>query len=178
MGRAKALLPYRGATFLQTIVDTLRPFCSPIVVVLGAHSKEILECAGEEGVFVTNSDYLQGQVTSMQCGLRAVPPESEGVIFTLVDHPAVAPSTIEALLKPAPDSCLVRVPRFDGRHGHPVWFSSRVVPEFLTLPATASARDVIHGHVGQTRYVDVDDPGILVDIDDPAAYASLIGAGE
>lgn len=178
MGRAKALLPYRGATFLRTVVDTLRPHCSPIIIVLGAHAQEILKAAGDLGVFVTNKDYPLGQITSMQCGLRAAPPETEGVIFSLVDHPAVAESTIEALLNPVSDSDLVRIPRFDGQRGHPIWFSSQLIPEFLKLPPTASARDVVDNHPGQTRYVDVDDPGVLADIDDPAAYARLLGVGQ
>ena len=48
--------------------------------------------------FVVNPDWARGQTTSMQCGLRAVPPDADGVLFTLVDHPAVAPTTIDALL--------------------------------------------------------------------------------
>jgi molybdenum cofactor cytidylyltransferase len=178
MGRPKALLPYRGATFLSTIVSTLQSCCSPVIIVLGAHSEEILDVATDAGVFVTNKDYLLGQITSMQCGLRAAPPETEGILLTLVDHPAVTQSTIEALLTPVSGSDLVRIPRFDGRRGHPIWFSNQLIPEFLKLPPTASARDVVDGHAGEIRYVDVDDPGILADIDDPAAYARLIGAGE
>jgi molybdenum cofactor cytidylyltransferase len=178
MGRPKALLPYRGATFLSAIVDTLQPYCSPVIIVLGAHSQEILDAAGDAGIFVTNKDYLLGQITSMQCGLRAAPPETEGVILSLVDHPAVTQSTIEALLSAVSESELVRIPRFDGRRGHPIWFSNQLIPEFLKLPPSTSAREVVDRHAGETRYVDVDDPGILADIDDPAAYARLIGAGE
>jgi molybdenum cofactor cytidylyltransferase len=178
MGRPKALLPYHGATFLSTVVGTLQPYCSPVIIVLGAHSQEILDAAGDAGIFVTNRDYLLGQITSMQCGLRAAPPETEGVVFSLVDHPAVTQSTIEALLNPVSDSDLVRIPRFAGRRGHPIWFSNQLIPEFLKLPPTASAREVVDSHAREIRYVDVDDPGILADIDDPSAYARLIGAGE
>jgi molybdenum cofactor cytidylyltransferase len=178
MGRPKALLPYRGASFLSAIVSTLQPYCSPVITVLGAHSQEILDAAEDAGVFVTNKDYLLGQITSLQCGLRAVPPETEGVLFTLVDHPAVSQSTIEALLTPVSPSDLVRIPRFDGRRGHPIWFSNQLIPEFLRLPPTASARDVVDSHSAEIRYLDVDDPGILADIDDPADYARLIGAGK
>ncbi len=53
-------------------------------------------CAGD-AVFVLNPDYRSGQTSSMQCGLRAVPADAEGVLFTLADHPAVAASTIDAL---------------------------------------------------------------------------------
>jgi CTP:molybdopterin cytidylyltransferase MocA len=46
-------------------------------------------------------------------------------------------------------------------------------PEFLALPESAQARDVIHRHAAEACYVDVDDPGILRDVDDPEAYRSL-----
>jgi molybdenum cofactor cytidylyltransferase len=110
----------------------------------------------------------------MQCGLRAVPAGAEGVLFTLVDHPAVSPATFDALLAaPRP---MVRVPRFQGRRGHPLWFSRELIAEFLELPENGAARDIVRSHAPQTEFLDVDDAGILADIDDPAAYSRLTGA--
>jgi len=103
------------------------------------------------------------------------------VLFTLVDHPAVAPATIAALTGLLPEGrppALLRIPRWNGRRGHPIWISKSLVPEFLALPAGSSARDVVTQHAGEIAYIDVDDPGILADVDDPAAYASLMaGSG-
>jgi len=176
MGRPKALLPYRGSTFLDTLVALFAAHCSPVVVVLGAAADEIRTALeGNLATVVLNPHYLRGQTTSMQCGLRAVPPDAEGVVFTLVDHPAVTPATLDALL--APPRPLLRVPRYQGRRGHPVWFSAELIPEFLALPETGAARDVVHGHAGQTEFLDLADPGIVADIDDPAAYRELTGAG-
>jgi molybdenum cofactor cytidylyltransferase len=109
----------------------------------------------------------------MQCGLRAVPADADGVMFTLVDHPAVTPATVDALVDssgPAP----LRIPRFQGRRGHPIWISQSLVPEFLALPTGSAARDVVMRHACEIAYIDVDDPGILADVDDPAAYARLL----
>jgi molybdenum cofactor cytidylyltransferase len=110
----------------------------------------------------------------MQCGLRAVPPEAGGVLFTLVDHPAVAPATIDALLDRQPGE-LLRVPRYGGRRGHPIWFSRELIPEFLELSASGAARDVVRRHAADTGFLDLDDPGIVADIDDRADYAALLG---
>jgi len=74
---------------------------------------------------------------------------------------------------PAP----LRIPRFEGRRGHPVWFSNALLPEFLALPAGAAARDVVTRHSGEIAYIDVEDPGILADVDDPSAYAALLASG-
>jgi CTP:molybdopterin cytidylyltransferase MocA len=53
-----------------------------------------------------------------------------------------------------------------------------LIPEFLALGADAQARDVIHRHRERTRYVDVNDEGILRDIDDPDEYRALAGAAQ
>lgn len=178
MGSPKALLDYRGATFLDTLIGLFAQRCSPVIVTLGAAAEEIRARAARPAEFVLNPDYARGQLSSMQCGLRAVPPEADGVLFTLVDHPAVSRNTIDALLAPgvSQDDALLRVPRYRGRRGHPIWFSRELTPEFLVLPESGAARDVVRLHAGRTAFLDLDDPGIVADIDDPAAYRSLIGA--
>jgi molybdenum cofactor cytidylyltransferase len=174
MGFPKALLRYREETFLDRLAGLFAARCSPVIVVLGAAAERIRAGGHPAATFVVNPEWARGQTTSMQCGLRAVPPEADGVLFTLVDHPAVAPATIDALLA-GPRATLLRVPRHHGRRGHPIWFSREIVPEFLALAETGAARDVVRGHASQTEFLDVDDPGILADIDDPAAYRGLTG---
>lgn len=172
MGRPKALLDYRGETFLDRLIALFSSRCSPVIVVLGAAADEVRASVHRDALFVINPDYRTGQTSSMQCGLRAVPPDSEGVLFTLVDHPAVAPATLDALLAgPGP---LLRVPRYGEHRGHPVWFSRELIAEFLALPVDGAARDVVRSHRDRTGFLDVDDPGILADIDDPAAYRALL----
>jgi CTP:molybdopterin cytidylyltransferase MocA len=175
MGSPKALLQYRGETFLDTLIGLFAGPCRTVTVVLGAGAGDIRARVGRPATFVVNPGWALGQTTSMQCGLRAVPADAEGVLFTLVDHPAVSPATIHALLDGKRP--LIRVPRFDNRRGHPIWFSRELIPEFLALPETGAARDVVRIHAAETEFLDVDDPGILADIDDAEAYRRLTGAG-
>jgi CTP:molybdopterin cytidylyltransferase MocA len=175
MGSPKALLRYRQTTFLDALCRLMAERCSPVIVVLGASADEIRARSAGPATFAVNADYLSGMTTSMQCGLRAVPPDAGGVLFTLVDHPAVTPETVALLLSsPFP---LLRVPRYQGRRGHPIWFSRELIPEFLALPSDGAARDVVRRHRDRTEFLDLDDPGIVADIDDPEAYRALIGAG-
>ena len=190
MGFPKALLRYRDETFLDTLIGLFAARCQPVIVVLGAHSDRIREHTLRPASFAINADYQRGQTSSMQCGLRAVPPGAESVLFTLVDHPAVTGDTLDALLwgrsgKSVPTggdaagmttSYLVRVPRYQGRRGHPIWFARALIAAFLGLPDNGAAREIVRGHSAQTEFLDVDDPGILADIDDPAAYGRLTGA--
>ena len=179
MGSPKALLRYREESFLDTVIGLFTARCAPVIVVLGAHAQQIRQHTARPATFVLNPDYQRGQTTSMQCALRAVPPDADGVLFTLVDHPSVAPATLDALLAPASSHLprpLLRVPRYGGQRGHPIWFAPTLIPEFLALPHDAAARDIVRAHAAQTEFVDVDDPGIRADIDDPAAYAKLTEA--
>ena len=179
MGSPKALLRYGRETFLDTLTALFGARCSTVIVVLGAHAAQIRAASTRPATFVVNPDYAHGMTTSLQCGLRAMPPDASGVLFTLVDHPAASPATLDALLAPsnAPDAPLVRVPRYRAERGHPIWFSRELTPEFLALPADGPAREVVARHIDRTEYLDLDDPGIVADIDSPEDYRALIGAG-
>jgi molybdenum cofactor cytidylyltransferase len=178
MGTPKALLELAGETFLDRLILTLGQSCCPVIVVLGCDHQSIR--AGlrraDSATFVLNPDYRRGQLSSLQCGLAAVSPAAEGVMFTPVDCPSVLPSTVARMAQRfqerGPHELLV-IPRSEGRRGHPVCAARDLIPEFLALPPDAQARDVIHRHSEHTVYVDVDDSGILTDVDDPQAYRRL-----
>lgn len=183
MGTPKALLEYRGETFLDRLARLFSARCAPVIVVLGAHAEQIRARSSAKCAFVFNAGWRTGQTSSMQCGLRAVPAGVDGVLFTLVDHPAVSEETLDALVTQAhvrrehagPGPALLRVPRFRERRGHPLWFSSALIPEFLAIPPSGVARDIVRAHAAETEFLDVTDAGILADIDDPAAYRALTG---
>jgi molybdenum cofactor cytidylyltransferase len=176
MGFPKALLRYGDETFLETLIGLFVVKCSPVIVVLGATAEQIREGTRRPAAFVVNAKWEQGMTTSLQCGLRAVPESCDGVLLTLVDHPAVASATLDLLLaEPRP---LLRVPRYAGKRGHPVWLSRGLFGEFLALPAGAAARDVVYSHFPEAEFLDLDDAGIVADIDDPEAYRDLLGVGQ
>jgi molybdenum cofactor cytidylyltransferase len=177
MGSPKALLACQGETFLDRLIGILAICCRPVIVVLGHRAEAVragLSRAGQ-ATFVVNENYREGQLSSLQCGLLAAPWACDGVLFTPVDHPAVAPATVAALAEAfAHRAGKLVIPRFRGRHGHPVCCARELIPEFFVLEKGSQAREVIHRHTSLTCYVDVDDPGILADVDDPEAYRSLI----
>jgi CTP:molybdopterin cytidylyltransferase MocA len=175
MGSPKALLETGGETFLDRLIGMFAPHCAPVVVVLGANAGAIRAGIrrGAEALFADNENWTQGQLSSMQCGLRALPPGATGVLFTLVDHPNVRADTVARLLEPGGG---LRIPRYGGRRGHPVYWSAPLIAELLALGPQATARDVVERHAAEVEYIDVDDPGVLDDIDVPADYLRLRGA--
>jgi molybdenum cofactor cytidylyltransferase len=177
MGRDKALLPYRGSTFLNHLISLLLPRVEPLIVVLGHHAREIaagLPAAPDLRV-VLNPDYPRGMLTSMQAGLSAL-RDAPAILFTLVDLPAVRAETVDLLVAEffRKDTGLA-IPRYHGQRGHPVLLSQPVAREILALAPGSSAKEVIHAHREEASFVDVNDPGVLRDIDLPADYEALLG---
>jgi molybdenum cofactor cytidylyltransferase len=171
MGRPKALLPFRGGTFLTAIAENLGRRCSPVIAVFGFDAARVSQSAPAGVRPIENPDYRLGMLTSLKAGLRAVPDSCDVVLFTLVDHPAVLPSTVDAVME---STALIAIPRFENRRGHPVLIRRQIAREFLAEPVTSKVRDVIDRHAGEIEYIDVDDPGISDDIDDPALYEKLL----
>lgn len=177
MGTDKALLLYRGRTFLETIAAALREAgISKIAVVLGHHAEEIQRAANLQGVeVVINENYVQGQTSSLQAGLRALmSPELEAVVLCLVDHPAVSAPTMGKLVasfreSPSP----VVIPTYQDQRGHPVLVARALFQELLQLGAGEGANGVIRKHRSDTQFVEIDDAGILLDVDDTETYHRL-----
>ncbi|WP_321478061.1 nucleotidyltransferase family protein [uncultured Paludibaculum sp.] len=177
MGRPKPLLDFEGETFLDRQIHLYAGVCKPVIAVLGHSASEIASGLrrADQATLVLNPQPERGQLSSLQCGLRAL-PACDAVFFLPIDSPGVRPGTLAELLRAmhaAPEHDFV-IPRHVGRRGHPVLMRAAVVEEFLALNVSASARDVVHAHRDSTLYVDVDDPAIHFDIDDPAAYQALL----
>lgn len=177
MGQDKALLAYRGRTFLETIVATLREAgVEKIAAVLGHHADEIRRAVNLKAAeVVVNENYARGQTSSLQAGLRALAcSELEAVVLCLVDHPAVNSGTIQKLITNFRESSApVVIPTFQTQRGHPVLIASWLFDELLRLGPDVGANGVMRKYREATRFVEVNDAGILLDIDDLKTYREL-----
>lgn len=176
MGSDKALLDYRGRSFLGHLVYLLLPRVDSVVVVLGHNEKRIREAlpASSRIQVAVNPNYDQGMLTSLQCGLSQVEDQASSVLWALVDHPAVRGRTLDSLLAAAADSAApLVIPRHEGKRGHPIVLSKQVVSDLLDLDPSRSPQDVVRGYYSQACFLDTDDEGILLDIDRPEEYRGL-----
>jgi len=191
LGVHKALLKYRGRTFLETIVTTLREAAvTRIIVVVGHRAGEIQgqlagRPCGMDGVeWVLNRDYKRGQTSSLQAGLTAlaagdVKATIEALLLCLVDHPAVSTETVRAVIRAFRQSgAPVVLPTYQNRCGHPVLISRLRFAELANLDPEAGANTVIRKYRDATQLVEVNDAGMLVDVDDPESYSRLIAAAD
>lgn len=177
MGADKALLMYRGKTFLENIIAALREGgVQRVVVVLGHHAELIQQSVDLSMVeVVVNQDYHSGQTSSLQAGLRLIAGGKwDGVVMCLVDHPAISAETVQKLIHHFNSSGKpIIIPQFEGRHGHPVLVGREVCNRIAALGPDEGADTVIHDYRQQTGFLDVTDRGILIDVDDPESYLQL-----
>ncbi len=177
MGTPKALLLIENETFLDRMIRLFAEVCDPVIVVLGHNAEQIrsgIQCASQV-TFVVNPDPERGMLSSVQCGLEALPATAGAVMFMPVDHPGIQGATLEKLAAAMREGIApLIIPTHRGSRGHPVCITRPLIAELLALPASAQARDVIHRHLPEACLMAVDDSAVTTDIDDPAAYAELL----
>ena len=179
MGSPKALLHYQGETFIARICTAfLSAGVDELIVVLGARAEELRQALPAHPALrtVINPRYFQGQLSSLMTGIGVLSPESEAAVVNLVDHPLVTAETIKALIaafRAAPLPILTAA--YQGRRGHPVLFSSQVYGEILAAPLDQGAKVVVRKDPSRVREIQLDDPGILADIDTLEDYAHYVG---
>jgi molybdenum cofactor cytidylyltransferase len=172
MGTPKALLDAgAGDSFLDRLAGLFLDARCAVYVVLGEDAAAVAQASrrGSEMTFVLNPEPSRGQLSSLQCGLRAAMARADAIFFTPVDAPGISRETI-LVLKDFLSGMDFAIPIFEGKRGHPVLMRAGCAAEFLNPPEGASARDILHARRASTRFVEVADPGILEDIDDPAGY--------
>jgi CTP:molybdopterin cytidylyltransferase MocA len=178
MGKPKALLPYRGRTFLDTILDACRALgLQQRIDVLGYDADNILSGIDlSEATVLTNPAPESGPIGSIRVGIQAILNHPvEGALVWHVDRPHVAIATIEALLdRFRQEGEPIVVPSYQARRGHPVIFGRAVFEELLAVPDDQGARAVVRSDPSRVAVVPVDDPAVTEDIDTPEAYQELL----
>ena len=61
------------------------------------------------------------------------------------------------------------------QHGHPVIFGASIFGELRRADPAVGATSVVKAHAGSVIDVEVDDPGVLRDVDTPEDYRRLFG---
>ena len=177
MGRDKALLPWRGSTFLGAAIDVLS-FTDLVIVVGGKNALDLEPVVDGAGAsLVVNRAPERGQFSSMRIALQEVMNHGrDAAIVTLVDRPPPNPNTVQKLKErflESPDTIWAVVPRYGERNGHPIVVGREMIHAFLSAPPAATARDVEHAHQQHILYVPVDDPLVVLNVDTPEDYQRL-----
>lgn len=178
MGYPKALLRYRGRTFLESVLQaTEAAGIERRVVVVGFDADKILSSHDLSSCTVVRTENQEaGPIGSIRAGIRSVINHPvEAVLVWPVDQPHIAVSTLQALLERFVQTrSAIVLPTHAGRRGHPVLFSREVFDELLWAPDAEGARAVVHARPRRVVEVPVPDSAVVEDIDTQAAYENLI----
>ena len=92
MGRDKALLPWRGTTFLGGQIDLLAPLTEMVIVVGGKNAPQLEPLVYASSAYLmVNPDPQRGQFSSLRLGLQEVMNHGrDAAIVALVDRPPAA----------------------------------------------------------------------------------------
>ncbi|HTU35768.1 MAG TPA: nucleotidyltransferase family protein [Candidatus Acidoferrum sp.] len=180
MGTPKALVPFRGISFVQHLVNaTHHARIGTRRIVLGAGAEEIRDrLAVDPEMIVLNPDWEQGQLASIQAGIRSLPEGIEGMVLCPVDHPLVSANLISNLIHQFDSSGgLIVLPAFRGQRGHPVIFRSSLFAELLAAPPDIGARQVVWAHPNDVEEVPTEEEGVILNLNDPEALKKAVSGG-
>ncbi|HDR9510103.1 molybdopterin-guanine dinucleotide biosynthesis protein MobA [Burkholderia cepacia] len=146
---------HRLAAATADVIAVVRPGAEKLAILLNE--------AGCQVVYAP--DASRGMGASLAAGVRAT-PDSNGWLVALGDMPWIAASTYEAVTRALDtDDASIVAPAHRGVRGHPVGFAAHHFDALAALDGDTGARALFAS--APVKLLDVDDPGILRDVDTP-----------
>jgi 4-nitrophenyl phosphatase len=182
-GQPKQLLDWDGVPLLVHVIDVVAAAgLRPAIVVLGCLAESVRAALGTAAdgrgwvsmQTVMNWRWKEGMSTSVQVGLSALPPETEGAVFLQCDQPLITPDLLRSLvIRFEETNASIVHPTHAGQRGTPVLFSRRLFAELAAVTGDEGGRSLIARHAQDVATVQVTDPAVLADIDTPDEYERL-----
>lgn len=118
---------------------------------------------------ITNPHYAEGLSGSLRLGLKSISPQSLAVVVGLGDKPLLLPSTIEEIVAAYEGTkSRVVIPTHKGRRGNPILFDKSLFEPMMRLSGDTGAKPVIEQNERDVLELQVEDEGILIDVNTPA----------
>jgi len=163
----KMTFEYQGKPLIMHAIEAALAVCDRVIVVTGhyhAELKSILDDIERVNV-IYNENYPQGMFTSIKKGVAQT---SQDFFILPGDYPNIKIDTYHEILK---STGRVRVPSFNHRLGHPIFFEQKLKTDILETDFE-NLKDFRNSQ--EYTIIDVDDPGIINDIDDWNDYMKLL----
>jgi molybdenum cofactor cytidylyltransferase len=174
MGQPKQLLPFGERTILERVVDTLLTAgVGEVIVVLGHLADRVGAVLGDRPVrTVVNTEYRQGMLSSVKCGVRAIGAKYDAVLIALGDQPQIQGAVVSEVMRAyRAGAAGIVIPRYGDRKGHPIIINLQRYREAIAnLPEDAGLNVLMQEHADDVRLIDVATEDIIRDIDVPDDY--------
>ena len=180
-GENKLLLPFRGSTILENIVDAVtRSDVVETIVVVGHQAERVREKMIDRPVkLVENPDYAEGMGGTVKVGLRAAATDATGYMVCLTDLPLLQAADLDRLteaFRSAGGERIV-VPFHQGQRGNPVIFPAKYRSEVLAgRGPVAGCRGIVKRYPQAVLEVEMQTDHVVRDIDTPEQYQQLLAA--
>jgi molybdenum cofactor cytidylyltransferase len=139
---------------IPEVIAVVRDGDRALAAELGANGARIVRCA--------NAD--DGMGASLACGVQAA-ARAQGWLVALADMPWIAPATIKRVGGAVAEGAVVAAPFHRGERGHPVGFGAACFDALSTLTGDEGAKTIVAAQRDRIVRIDVDDAGILRDVD-------------
>lgn len=177
MGRPKLVLPFGSSTIIGNVISNIpEDLVEGKIMVLGAWMDEILEATeGLKVVHCFNEDFKDGMLTSVRCGIKALPDDADAVMIYPGDQPGIPPAVTELLIRAREETgkgILISV--HNGKRGHPILIDKKYFSEINTLNNEKGLRELSARHPEDVHETETNCKIILHDIDTPEDYIEAI----
>ena len=168
-GGKKLLTPIDGKPLLDhTIRAMLDGGVAEVIVVVGGDARAEIErdvtaMLDPRVRVVENPDPSRGMFSSIQEGVAKA--QGDAILVMPGDMPFVSPDTVRAVIAAYAGKPAIVSPRYRGKRGHPVALPALLRDEIRAADSRATLHDVIHAHTDMRVDVDVEDRGIVRDVD-------------
>jgi len=163
----------------RTAENVLASKASPVVAVTG-HQRAETEAVltGLNLCFAHNADFADGLSASMKAGLASLDSDVDGMLVCLGDMPRVSSQTINKLIAAFDplEGRAVCVPTWHGKRGNPVLWGRRFFEEMMDISGDVGARHLIGKCADLLVEVEMNDDGVMIDVDTPDALAEINAA--
>jgi len=173
MGKPKMLLPWGSTTIIGTVINSaLESLSDHVCVVLGADADKIAATLpGRRVEKVLNSSYRDGMLSSVQAGIRSLPPTTTAVMILLGDQPMISAEIMDrAIDRYRQSDKKIIIASVNGRRGHPLIFNAEYIPEILAYGPEDTLRTLQDKHPEEVEELETGNTEILRDIDTPRDY--------
>jgi molybdenum cofactor cytidylyltransferase len=181
MGSPKMLLPFKGKTVIETVVEKISDSqIENIHVVLGAGKDEIIKLIEKLPVkYCFNENYQQGMHSSVICGIKSIPDDFKAMMVFLGDQPMITADTINQVLSAYKKTGKGLVmPVFKGKRGHPLLIDRKYTYDIENLISEGGLRNLATKFPEEVYEVNVNASEILRDIDTKEDYLNEIKLNE
>ncbi|MCZ2258183.1 nucleotidyltransferase family protein [Sporosarcina sp. G11-34] len=179
MGKPKQLLLLGNRTILEHVIHhSLEKDFSEVIAVIGHETemiKKVISIDDKRFRWVENADYLSGQSASLRIGIESLREHHSNIMVFLGDLPFTSTETIRliyqsgvARMKESEEAFMIR-PTHKGVSGHPVFFGNIDRNLFAQLQGDKGGKTIMN-KISDHILLDVDDHGILFDVDTPSDY--------